>query len=212
MQQENNQQFGIPIVDIPADREVYRIQSYNPRYREIIIKEGTNPIAPPNSEVISRVVQPQSNSLQVTYGIFAELTYMPLAADQMEAEALKKATAANNPIAEAKQVLSAKDGLNQDSVATIMSKDLVYATPKTPLDAERLESKQSSTIISEYPSLAAKSVEGFSSMGEDGNSDMIVPGIIIVFIIVAFIAAAALYIEHRKSSSGERSPNTQPPI
>lgn len=189
MQQENNQQFGVPIIDIPADREIFRLQSYNPKYREIIIKEGTNPIAPPNSEVISRIVQTQSNSLQVTYGVFAELTYMPLAADQLELEAKKKDIAASNPIAEAKKVLSASAALNQDSVVNLMAKELEYATPKTALDAERLESKQSSTIISEFPSIAASSVEGFSSSGDD----MLMPGLILLLIIIAVIVIYLVY-------------------
>lgn len=68
---------GVPLADCPIDNEVARIASENPQYREFIVKEGLNPIAPAGSVEVQRQTGSKTNFVTVVYAVLATAANAP---------------------------------------------------------------------------------------------------------------------------------------
>jgi hypothetical protein len=180
MQQEYSERTQIPIQAVAADSDFYETTSYNDKYRKIIVKEGINPIAPPNSEIISQITNPNTNTIILVCGIFAEGNYQPPITKK------ENITIENSIIERYKEI---KQQETDTQPNTTIQQSVEYGDVKTESDAMREQARQTAEAIVHVPALIG-GVESFQNLTTDNY-------LLLLIVIVVIVAIAAYTIKIR---------------
>ncbi len=160
LQPDNSVNIGLQIGTIPSDELVSTYESYNPQYSSTVVKQGTNPIPPENSIVLSKEVDQVTGIVTIVCGVYPSGTPGQPQGDRA-VEQVKTASA--GVFAEAGR--AAKTALRLETDQSGAISNLTYQTvsnvkPTSALDAARAQGLEAATIVGLLPGQGQ--IRGFS--------------------------------------------------